>query len=117
MNLNAYDIVEEKSMGTYVDPEYKRLYSDSIKFRHYYYFFEKYNPQTRSKDYYIYLSNGDIDNAVKHSTSLTKSNEVRIDLKPIWNKNITLRLIDSITKINIELIAEDDDGVMYYIDI
>lgn len=116
MNLNAYDIVEEINMGTYVDPCYRCLYSDKIKFKQYYYFFSRFNSKNKCTDYFIYLSDKDVPNSVKHSSSLNKQGLIRIKLSPIWKDNALTSLTEQ-TKISIELIEEDNDGIMYYLDI
>lgn len=116
MNLNAYDAVNPIFTTTWVVPENKKLYSDVIPFYSFYTFLSKYNNKTEKYDYYIAFSNSTTKDKEWYRVYKTKSNSIKVDLYPIWNKSPFVNIKRS-QEINIEVEDTFEDGVIYYLDI
>lgn len=117
MNLYAYDAVEPKfEQGTWINPNYKKLYSTDISPRLVYSFAVRFNTTTNNNDYYIVLSDKPIEDRQCYRTIYTKHNITILDLKPIW-EHCNLKKLTKKDYINIEHIEHSDDGDIYHIDV
>lgn len=117
MNLNAYDAVEIKcTMGSWINPTYKRLYSKDIEYHPYCIFLKRYNNKLKIVDYFIAMVDEPSLTAESHGVVRDKDNVIKIDLSPIWNIT-SLRNIKERTLISLELKEKSNDGVVYYLDI
>lgn len=117
MNLSAYDVVENKYMtGSWIDPNYKKLYSKEIEYHPYYAFFKRYNNKLKVNDYFITLVDNEIPNVTCHSVIRTNKGLIKIDLAPIWNTTNLKNIIEK-TIISLEIKDKSDDGVVYYLDV
>lgn len=116
INLNAYDKIEVNyNNKSWINPIYKKLYSNEIEFRNYYSFLERYNKQLNAYDYFVILSDVQYDDINWHST-IKKKNNIILNLQNIWNKaqfnKITRKEFISLNKVD-----SDKDSIIYYINI
>lgn len=113
MNLSAYDIVERNTnYGTWILPQYKRLYSRSIEYHSYYCFLKRYNDKTKCNDWYIALFDEIHPEAECHSTVRDNKNIIKINLAPIWNE-LYVKYSTDRTFIYIDEVEKTEDGVIY----
>lgn len=117
INLNAYDIMESNiTTGTWVNPYYRKLYSTELKHFTFYTFMKRYNIKFRRYDYFIVLSNDEIPNAVSRGVTTNKRGNIKLDVSTIWNTTSLAKLRKE-TIVSVELIDEDEESAVYYIDI
>ncbi|MDE6285138.1 MAG: hypothetical protein K2M17_05275 [Bacilli bacterium] len=116
MNLSAYDSMTPNFTKTWIVPANRKLYSYEMDFYHYYTFLKRYNPNNRSNDYYIALSNNITEDKVWFTTYQTNSKAITINLRPIWNEsNFSKFRVPEEISLSLEEVFED--GIVYYIDI
>lgn len=113
--LSTYDAVEQKHTRSYIDPCYKKLYSNEISYRKYYSFGKRYNAKFHKDDYYLILSNDTTDDRNWHSVTQRK-NMYNFTLSPIWSDS-SLQYLKETTDIYIRKEDEDEESVVYYLDI
>lgn len=114
INFNLYDDAVS-NLKTWIDPQYKRLYSYAITYKPFYTVLTKYNKVDKQTYFYIALLDDVIPNKVCKSVMRTKSGACKIDLTPIWNK---LKIISNETiSINISKEDEDNNVIIYKLDI
>lgn len=113
--FNAYDAIEKKHSKTYVDPKYKKLYTNEISIRKFYSFGKRYNPNTKENEFYLILSNDTTDDRNWHSIT-TRKGLYNFQLFPIW-RDSNLNYLNEITDITLRKVDEDADTIVYYLDI
>ena len=112
MNLAAYDVMEfNLNISTYIRPEYKRLYSNQMEYHRYYAYLSNYDPQSKTKDYYIALMDNPADNILCRQTR-QYCNTLKFELSGLW-KELNLSRLTETTKVDIEEIDVQEDGVIY----
>lgn len=117
MNLSAYDITEVNVTDTsYIDAKTKMLYSKNLVYYPYYAFLHRYNSTDKTNDYYLALLENVPENIEGRTVIRTKKNTIKINLAPIWN-NSSLRHIKGKVPVNIEVIKEEHDGIIYALNI
>ena len=114
INLNKYDDVIQIKHN-WISHKYVRLYSSVIKFKSYFTILKRYNSELKCNDYYLLLSDKPIINKVYKNVICGKNNILKFDLHMFWNKLPIPKEED--TEIDIELVEEDNDSVVYYINI
>lgn len=115
INLNEYDGVVIK-VNSWIDPQYKRLYSDSIKRKPYFTILKKYNPNTNTTDYYLVMLDKINNKFVCDETNVSNSGTVKVPLDKFWDSLPINKYIQR-TDIYIEFIEEDEHTIVYYLDI
>lgn len=118
MNLSAYDIIKGiNHNGTWIDPQYKKLYSREIRIRKYYAFSKTYNPET--DEYTICLILADYNPLPDDSNAFTKLNDrfkpLKVSLVKVWND--IFHKIECKQNINLIHIQKEDDCDVYQLDI
>lgn len=116
MNLNCYDKVEIPYDKTWIDTYYKRLYSREIPKYNAYAIMTRYNPKERCNDIFLVLTNNPDDNHVWYSTMQTKTGILKINLVPYWHI-LNMASKPRECEVSIEKVEEDEEGVIYYLDI
>ena len=117
INFTLYDAVTpEMIKGTYIDINYERLYSREMKRFQYNTLLKKYNPDTKRYDLYIALTKHPIPNAKSELTFCTKHKQIKVNLNAVW-KDFKLDRFKQNFIVNYEIVEEDDDGIIYYIDV
>ena len=116
INLNEFDKVDEKvdKSKTWLYVKGKCLISNEVPKYKYYNLYKKYNPETNSTNYYIILSNNNVNNQLKN-VHVDDYGRIKIPISIIYyesglNKeekdcNITLTCTDS-----------DEESIVYLID-
>ncbi len=114
INLNVYDNAIEQEK-TWIDPQYKRLYSYEIEYKPFYTILTRYNPIDKQTYYYIVMLNDVLPDRVCKSVMRTKSGACKINLSDIWNK---LKIVGN-EQFNISISKEDEDSdsIIYKLDI
>lgn len=116
LNINAYDKIEVNyNNKSWINPIYKKLYSNEIEFRNYYAFLERYNNQINAYDYFVILSDVQFDDINWHST-VKRKNNITLSLQSIWNK-ANLNRIHQKEFISLSKVDSDKDSIVYYINI
>ena len=116
MNLNLYENIDIDRTKTWVNPTYKKLYSKQIKQCSMFTILKRYNPKEKCNDYFLVVSNkGDNDHRWD-AVTITRSGIVKINLSNYWN---LLPFFNKHSEFNvlIEKVEEDEDGIIYYLDI
>lgn len=117
MNLNSYDIVNPSfEKGTWINPDYKRLYSTEISYAPKCIFLSRYDKETNNYIYYIGMCKTPQVNALNVNVEKDKNNRIKIYLDSIWNKS-DLRNITKTSFISVDLIEKDDDMEIYRLNI
>lgn len=112
MNLSAYDITESNTINTsYIDAKTKMLYSKTLVYYPYYVFLHRYNSADKTNDYYLALLENIPENIERRTVIRTKKNTIKINLAPIWN-NSFLRYVKGKVPVNIEVVKEENDGII-----
>ena len=107
INLNEYDDTTTIDK-TWIDPNYKRLYSYEITYKPFYTILSKYNPIDKETYFYIVVTDDVIPNKMCKAVMRTKSNACKIDLLTIWDR---LRIIGN-EKFAVSITKEDEDEHM-----
>lgn len=117
MNFSAYDIVNNNfTEGTWVNPNFKRLYSTKITPRRFCILLKKYSPNENAYNYYIALTDEKKDNVKATLVVYTKHKQIKLDIRDIWDCS-SLKYIHEKSYINIELVEKSDNGEIYKLDI
>ena len=115
MNLSAYDImIDINYRKSWVDPQFKKLYSYELPKHKYYTFLTKYNKDNSSEELYIVLYDEEQE-LIKNYQTEEKYNISKYKLIDVWkyfDNNIS-------NKQNVTLSLEEtqDDCVIYKFDI
>lgn len=112
MNLNAYDKVLFENLN-WIDPKYKRFYSKTIPKRNFFTILKRYNGQ--SNDWYLLLSDVTIEGYVWEPVKVNK-NYQKYDLYRYW-ETMGLDALTSVTEVNVKKEEENDEYLIYYLDI
>lgn len=117
MNLNAYDPLETIN-DYWIWIPYKRLYLKNLKYRKYYCLLCRYDRKYRDYDYFLYMSDNEIqiNNAKTHCTNKNKSGTIKIDLAGVW-KELNIDISYGNKKVDVELVEENTDGEIYQINV
>lgn len=114
INLNKYDNVTQLK-NTWISRKYLRLYSRVIKYKPYFTICKRYNTKFKYYDYYLILFEVPPINTVYKKVICGKYNILKFDLGLFWNKLPIPKEEDA--EIDIELIEEDVDSIVYYLNI
>lgn len=114
VNLNIYDDVAVINTNWF-DPKYKRFYSKVIPKKKFFCILKRYDNVKRENNYYIALSDIE-DSSHIWGVVQSSSNYTKYDLKDIWN-TLPVHNYTGVTEVNIELIEQDDESLLYYLDI
>ena len=116
MNLNIYDDVNYLDRTkTWYNPNSYQIYSRNIKYYPVYSIKKRFNKQINKNEYYLCLCNDNIDNSF-NSTRRSNKGVLSFKVKRIIN-DCNLKYIKEPTNINYEVIEEDNDGIVYLLDI
>ena len=115
INLNEYDNVVTKSKN-WIDPEFKRLYSNNIKRKPYFTILKKYDRTNDTSDYYLVMLDKLNEKFVCDETYITKTGTVKIPLNRFWDK-LPIATIHEKVDVLIDLVEEDEHTIVYYLDI
>lgn len=118
INLNIYDAVDTKvnKEKTWIDIHNKKLLSREIKTKHYYCVCKKYNAQLEIYEYFIIMLDEMPSDRKVYITFRDNYGRIKIKLNSIWNES-GLYNYKSDTNVNINLISEDKDSIVYKLDI
>lgn len=118
MNLTAYDDVEHKldKTKTWIDVKYKRLLSRELVPRLYYKILSRYDITSNSNNYFLALFDNYTSNIKPKLLKYDDFGRIKINVTSIWN-NTSLHNLNKNTNINIQLIENQEDGEIYYLDI
>lgn len=116
MNLNLYETIDIDRTKTWVDATFKNFYSKEIEQYAMFTILKRYNPKEKCLDYFLVVTNKGDNKHKWDCITTTKSGIVKINLRSYWhflpfnNKTGEFNII-------IEKIDEDEEGVIYYLDI
>ena len=116
MNLNIYETLDIDRTKTWVDPNYKKLYSKEIKHYAMFTILKRYNPKENCYEFFLVLSDKGDDEHIWDAITLTRSGIVKVNLTNYW-KLLPFSNQRKEFNVVIEKVEEDDDGVIYYLDI
>lgn len=118
INLNIYDSIDVKidKNKTWLDVNSKKLLSREIKTKHYYCICKKYNTQLECYEYFIIMLDKSPSDRKAYITFKDNYGRVKIKLNSIWNESCLYNYKSDIN-INITCIAEDEDSIVYKLDI
>lgn len=113
MNLAAYDKVDNKidKTKTWLDYANKRIVTKQIKYRTYYAFGKRYNPDTNKEEFYLITSDNIIPDRPYAKTIRDNYNRLKYNLGSIYN-NCFRGIIKDIS-INLILDSSQEDGEVY----
>lgn len=114
MNLSAYDIMTDINYKkSWIDPQFKKLYSYELPKYKYYSFLTKFNKDDNIEDLYIVLYD-DEQEFIKNYQTEEKYNVTKYKLNDIWKYFINTVL----NKRNVNLILEEkqEDCIIYKFD-
>lgn len=115
INLNEYDGLIAKSRS-WIDPTYKRLYSEELERKPYFTILTKYNPVENITNYYIVMLDKLNDKYLCDETSVSKTGVVKVPLDKFWNK-LPMSNIKTKTEVLVDLVDKDEHTIVYYLDI
>jgi len=115
INLNEYDNINDNHVN-WVDPRFHTLYSTEIKRKSFFTIVKRYDNVNKNTDYYLVMFDTPNKRYEIGTTYRTASGLVKIPLTKFWNK-LPFSNMKSITDIVIELKDEDDESIVYYLDI
>lgn len=115
INLNEYDSVATVH-DTWIDANYRCLYSYNIKYKNFFTILKKYNKINRTYDYYLIFFDNPPDNIVFNKINIRKNGLLKCSLIKFWN-SIPITNIQTRQDIIVELKEETDDSIVYYLDI
>lgn len=117
MNISAYDVVNNVNYNkTWINTVYRKLYSRELKHYKYYTILTRYEKSSQSYDYYICLYDSPSDN-LKNKKLDCCGRTIKIPLADIWDKTSFKYREERTFNIVPELINQDDDSVIYGIDV
>ena len=116
MNLNLYEKVDINRNKTWVDPVYKNLYSKELEDFSIFTILKRYNPKDRCTDYFLCLTNNPDINHKWDCVTKTKGGTTKIRLFNFWNL-LPFQNKRKEFDIVISKVEEDEEGVIYYLDI
>lgn len=117
INFNLYDAVTPNMINsTYVDIRFRKLYSREMKYFQYNTLLKKYNSKTNQYDLFVALTKNPVPNAKSELTYCTKHKQIKVNLSNIWEEFRFSRFKQNVI-VNTEIVEEDDDGIVYYLDI
>lgn len=117
MNLSAYDLVKDFSkVRNYVDVKYKRLHSWDIPYKKYYAIAKRWSPSLQRNNYYIIVTDNELDDPVCRYTYSPSPNKTRFDLNDIW-KTSDLCKFKVNTEIDVTLVDNQEDCIIFELNI
>ena len=115
MNLSAYDImIDINYRKSWIDPQFKKLYSYELPKHKYYTFLTKYNTETSSEDLYIVLYDEE-NEIIKNYQTEEKYNVSKYKLIDVWKYFDSI--ISETCNINLTFEETQEDCVIYKFDI
>lgn len=113
MNLNLYDNVKERIDKTksWINAEYKLLFSREIKFRPYFSIMKRYDTERETYDFFIAMMDFPVVNKTCKKSKKDKYGRTKIPLTSIWNER---NFVDS--NINVHLVDTSEEGEVYLLD-
>lgn len=118
INLNAYDniveIIDKKKTWTNVSK--KQILSRELKYKKYAYICKRYNNITNIYSYFIILLDEKPYDKTIVRTKRDNYGRIKINIGSIWNETSLSDLSKDIN-ITIKLVDEDDDSIVYQLDI
>ena len=116
MNLDLYERIDINRLKTWVNCVRKKLYSKEIERYAMFTILKRYNPKENCTDYFLVLSNSGDNTHKWDCITLTKSGIVKINLANYWH---LLPFAGKKGEFNVivEKLEEDEDGIIYYLDI
>jgi flavodoxin len=115
LDLGAYNsVIDNYADHTYIDEQYRALYSFDIEYRQYYTFLTKQH-EDGSYDIYICLADFKQDGYHWSITNKTRVGRIRIDLKAIWNL-LPIKDIDFNKRTPIREVDRKEKCIIYKLD-
>ena len=113
MNLAAYDKVNNKidKTKTWLDHNNKRIVSKQIKYRTYYAFGKRYNPNTDKEEFYLITSDNIILDRPCYKTIKDNYNRLKYNLGSVYND--CFKEVNKDISINLILDSSQEDGEVY----
>ena len=108
MNLIAYDKIDNKidKTKTWLDHNNKRIVSKQIKYRTYYAFGKRYNPNTDKEEFYLII----LDRPC-YKTIRDNYNRLKYNLGSVYND--CFKEVNKDISINLILDSSQEDGEVY----
>ena len=116
INLNEFDKVDEKvdKSKTWLYVKGKCLISNEVQKYKYYNLYKKFNPETNLTNYYIILSNINVNNQLKN-VHIDDYGRVKIPISIIYIES-GLYKEEKDCNINLKEVNKDEDSIVYLID-
>ena len=113
MNLAAYDKIDNKvdKSKTWIDYKNKRIVSKQIKYRAYYAFGKRYNPNTNKEEFYLITSDSIIQDRPYAKTIKDNYNRLKYNLGTIYND--CFAELDKDISISLVIDSSQNDGEVY----
>ena len=114
MTLDLYDNVRPINRN-WIDKRYKKFYSKTMPHRTFYTFLKKYNPEYDDEDIFLVLS--DVNYSDHYWKGVINNKRyIKIDIIPFIDYLNINKLKDRITEINVKLVEETEDYVIYLLE-